>query len=77
MHEVSGTALWLAVRALLVWGDKYYAPARPRRVFQHAADEAPLDALSRCTACGAAPAPGDTLVAPGSGLLRRPPMTTS
>ena len=37
-------------------------------VFQHAADEAPLDELGRCTACGAAPAPRDTLVAPGSGL---------
>jgi hypothetical protein len=24
--------------------------------------------LGRCTACGAAPAPRDTLVAPGSGL---------
>jgi hypothetical protein len=57
MHEISGTALWPAVRALLVWGDEYYAPARPWRVFQHAADEAPLDELGRCTACGAAPTP--------------------
>ena len=63
-----GTALWPAVRALLAWGDEYYAPEGPRRVFQHAADEAPLDELGRCTACGAAPAPRDTLVAPGSGL---------
>jgi DNA-binding HxlR family transcriptional regulator len=63
-----GTALWPAVRALLVWGDEYYAPEGPRRVFQHAADEAQLDELGRCTACGAAPAPRDTLVAPGSGL---------
>jgi hypothetical protein len=63
-----GTALWPAVRALLAWGDEYYAPAGPLRVFQHAADEAPLDKLGRCTACGAAPAPRDTLVAPGSGL---------
>jgi hypothetical protein len=45
MHEISGAALWPAVRALLVWGDEYYAPAGPRRVFQHAADEAPLDEL--------------------------------
>ncbi|MDT5097822.1 MAG: hypothetical protein QOC76_1559 [Mycobacterium sp.] len=63
-----GTALWPAVRALLAWGDEYYAPAGPLRVFQHAADEAPLDELGRCTACGAAPAPRDTLLAPGSGL---------
>jgi hypothetical protein len=52
----------------LAWGDVYYAPAGLLRVFQHAADEAPLDELNRCTACGAAPAPSDTLVAPGSGL---------
>jgi DNA-binding HxlR family transcriptional regulator len=63
-----GTALWAAVRALLAWGDEYYAPEGPRRVFQHAADEAPLDELGRCTACGAAPAPRDTLVVPGPGL---------
>src|SRR6476619_3201115 len=30
-----GTALWPAVRALLVWGDEYYAPEGRRRVFQH------------------------------------------
>jgi len=63
-----GTALWPAVRALLAWGDEYYAPEGPRRVFQHAADEAPLDELGLCTTCGAAPAPRDTLVAPGPGL---------
>jgi DNA-binding HxlR family transcriptional regulator len=63
-----GTALWPAVRALLAWGDEYYAPEGPRRVLQHAADEAPLDELGRCTACGAAPAPRDTLIAPGPGL---------
>lgn len=63
-----GTALWPAVRALLAWGDEYYAPEGPLRVFQHAADEAPLDESGRCTACGAAPAPRDTLVVPGSGL---------
>jgi DNA-binding HxlR family transcriptional regulator len=63
-----GTALWPAVRALLAWGDEYYAPEGPRRVFHHAADEAPLNELGMCTACGAAPAPHDTLVAPGPGL---------
>ena len=52
----------------MAWGDEYYAPEGPRRVFQHAADEAPLDELGRCTACGARPAPHDTLVAPGPGL---------
>jgi DNA-binding HxlR family transcriptional regulator len=63
-----GTALWPAVRALLVWGDEYYAPEGTRRVFRHAADQAPLDESGRCTACGAAPAPRDTLVTPGPGL---------
>jgi DNA-binding HxlR family transcriptional regulator len=66
--SAKGTALWPAVRALLVWGDEYYAPEGPRRVLQHAADEAPLDELGRCTACGAAPVPSDTLIAPGPGL---------
>jgi DNA-binding HxlR family transcriptional regulator len=66
--SAQGTALWPAVRALLAWGDEYYAPEGPRRVFLHAADEAPLDELGRCTACGASPAPRDTLVTPGPGL---------
>ncbi|MDT5078211.1 MAG: hypothetical protein QOJ80_2848 [Mycobacterium sp.] len=37
-------------------------------MFQHSADEGQLDELGLCAACGAAPAPGDTVVAPGPGL---------
>ena len=52
-----GTALWPAVRALLAWGDEYYAPAGPRRVFQHAADEAPLDELAGAPRAARRPRP--------------------
>jgi DNA-binding HxlR family transcriptional regulator len=63
-----GVSLWPAVRALTAWGDEHYAPAGPRRLLWHAADEAPVDADGRCTRCGAAVDARDTVVAPGPGL---------
>lgn len=63
-----GAALWPAVRTLLAWGDEYYAPRGPRRLFTHAADDAAVDGSGRCTACGATVAPEDTVVVPGPGL---------
>ncbi len=63
-----GLALWPVLRALTAWGDEFYAPAGPRRVLWHAADEAPIDAAGHCTRCGAAVGPADTVMAPGPGL---------
>ncbi|MFF0425171.1 winged helix-turn-helix transcriptional regulator [Streptomyces sp. NPDC004520] len=69
-----GVALWPAVRALTVWGEEFYAAeGGPRRVFLHAADEAPLEPDGRCTACGAAAPVQDVLVAPGPGLAPAAP----
>jgi DNA-binding HxlR family transcriptional regulator len=63
-----GVSLWPAVRALTTWGDEHYAPAGPRRLLWHAADEAPVDADGHCTRCGATVDARDTVVAPGPGL---------
>ncbi|MFF0473502.1 winged helix-turn-helix transcriptional regulator [Streptomyces sp. NPDC004284] len=69
-----GVALWPAVRALTVWGEEFCAAeGGPRRVFLHAADEAPLAPDGRCTACGAAVPVRDVLVAPGPGLAPAAP----
>jgi DNA-binding HxlR family transcriptional regulator len=63
-----GTQLWPVVRAMMAWGDEHYAPAGPRRVFLHTADDAPIDAHGVCTCCQMQVAVTDTVVAPGPGL---------
>ncbi|MFJ6936500.1 winged helix-turn-helix transcriptional regulator [Streptomyces sp. NPDC101132] len=64
-----GVSLWPAVRALTAWGEEHYgAPAGPRRVFRHVADQAPVAADGRCGGCGEPVAPADLLVTPGPGL---------
>ncbi|MEX0167978.1 winged helix-turn-helix transcriptional regulator [Streptomyces sp. LMG1-1-1.1] len=64
-----GVALWPAVRALTAWGEEFYAAdGGPRRVFRHAADEAPLTPEGRCTGCDRAVPVTDVLVTPGPGL---------
>jgi DNA-binding HxlR family transcriptional regulator len=63
-----GLSLWPVVRALVAWGDDYYAPTGPRRIFRHTADDAPLDPTGRCTRCDAVVPVEDTVVAPGPGL---------
>ncbi|MEU1071254.1 MULTISPECIES: helix-turn-helix domain-containing protein [unclassified Streptomyces] len=63
-----GVALWPVVRALTCWGDEYYARGGPRRVYRHAADEAPIAADGRCTRCDQAVEAADILVTPGPGL---------
>jgi DNA-binding HxlR family transcriptional regulator len=68
-----GVALWPIVRSLTAWGDEYYAPDGARRIFLHAGDESPLDNNGRCQKCGDIVAAGDTVIAPGPGLPKRPP----
>ncbi|MFE2557083.1 winged helix-turn-helix transcriptional regulator [Streptomyces sp. NPDC059352] len=72
-----GIALWPAVRALTAWGEEFYAAeGGPRRVFRHAADEAPIGPEGPCTCCGATVPVGDVLVTPARGSRPRPRMPT-
>jgi DNA-binding HxlR family transcriptional regulator len=63
-----GVSLWPVVRAITAWGDEHYAPGGPRRIFRHAADNAPIAPDGRCTDCAATVDAEATLVAPGPGL---------
>lgn len=62
-----GLALWPALRSLVAWGDQYYGPDGPRRVFLHAADGGVLDPAGRCAECGGIVSPQSTIVSPGPG----------
>lgn len=64
-----GIGLWPALRALMDWGDDHYAPNGPRRVMLHEKDGAPVERDGRCSLCGRPVAPGDTVIAPGPGLV--------
>jgi DNA-binding HxlR family transcriptional regulator len=68
-----GIDLWPMVRAMMAWGDEYYAPNGRRRVFLHAGDHAVIDDSGTCTDCGADVEPADTVVAPGPGLEKQMP----
>ena len=63
-----GRALWPAIRALAAWGDEYYAPNGPRRVFVHASCEGEVTATGTCARCGAVVPLDDTVMTPGPGL---------
>ena len=64
-----GVALWPVIRSLITWGDEYYGrPEGPRRLFLHAADEAPLDGDGVCTKCHQPVEVADILLAPGAPL---------
>jgi DNA-binding HxlR family transcriptional regulator len=63
-----GKSLWPVVFSLLSWGDDFYAPGGPRRVFEHVADGGRLDGRGQCGACGQSPAPAEIALLPGPGL---------
>jgi DNA-binding HxlR family transcriptional regulator len=67
-----GISLWPALWALLAWGAENFPADGSRRIFRHAADEAPLGRDGRCGQCGVAPQPGDILIEPGPGLAASP-----
>ncbi|MEV0094851.1 helix-turn-helix domain-containing protein [Streptomyces sp. NPDC050738] len=72
-----GISLWPSVRALSAWGDEHYAPPDgPRRIFRHAADDAPLTPDGRCTHCDKAVDVADILLTPGPGLAPLTPGDT-
>jgi DNA-binding HxlR family transcriptional regulator len=62
-----GVGLWPVVRDLLSWGDEYYSPQGPRRVFQHVRDSGLLAPDGLCSACGTFVDPSDLVVLPGPG----------
>jgi len=62
-----GVSLWPVVRDLLSWGDEYYSPDGPRRVFQHVQDSGVIAPDGACDTCGTVVPPSDLLVLPGPG----------
>jgi DNA-binding HxlR family transcriptional regulator len=63
-----GIELWPVVRSMMAWGDDYYAPDGPRRVFRHVTDHGEIDVQGICTTCNVKVDLTDTVVAPGPGL---------
>jgi DNA-binding HxlR family transcriptional regulator len=63
-----GVTLWPVVLSLMSWGDDFYAPGGPRRVFRHAADDGHLERSGHCGTCVALVPAGDVIVFPGPGL---------
>ena len=64
-----GAKLLPVVRSLMAWGDEFYSPAGPRRVFTHEADGGALDGEGHCRTCGEVVCPGDTVISPGPGCV--------
>jgi DNA-binding HxlR family transcriptional regulator len=62
-----GVSLWRVIRDLLAWGDEYYAPDGPRRVFQHVEDSGLVELDGTCSTCSRSVPPSDLLVLPGPG----------
>lgn len=65
------TALWPALYALAQWGERYRAPAGPRRVFVHASCATPVDDVGCCPRCTTRPGPGELEIHPGPAASRR------
>ena len=59
--------LWPAMAALISWGDKYYAPNGPPRVFHHRGCGGHVVVEARCAACGATVTSDEVAAAPGPG----------
>ncbi|MBB4686806.1 winged helix-turn-helix transcriptional regulator [Amycolatopsis jiangsuensis] len=69
-YEVTGKGrkLWPVIRTLSDWGDEYYAPDGPRRVFVHASCAGEIATTGECLRCGTQVPLGETLMTPGPGL---------
>ena len=62
-----GEALWPVVRALVSWGDDYYAPDGPRRIFEHTGCGGDLAGDGTCTRCGCVVTAREVTMLPGPG----------
>lgn len=62
-----GRDLWPIIMALAHYGDRYYAPDGPPRLFVHRTCAGELDDRRRCTRCGADVELGEIEVLPGPG----------
>jgi hypothetical protein len=56
------------VRDLLSWGDEFYAPGGPPRVFEHIDDAGIIDPNGMCDSCNRPVPPSDLLTLPGPGF---------
>jgi DNA-binding HxlR family transcriptional regulator len=65
-----GLALWPVVRTLTVWGDSFYAPEGPRRVFVHKDCDGEPDAMGSCPRCGEHVPLSETMMRPGPGFAK-------
>ncbi|TDV43230.1 HxlR family transcriptional regulator [Actinophytocola oryzae] len=63
-----GLALWPVIRDLSAWGDEYYAPAGPRRVYVHDACGGEVCPAGTCVRCGDDVPVAETVMTPGPGL---------
>ncbi|WP_030170692.1 winged helix-turn-helix transcriptional regulator [Spirillospora albida] len=62
-----GVELWPAMMALMMWGDRHYAPDGPPLVVGHRGCSGALTASFTCDACGASLGPSDVDPRPGPG----------
>ena len=62
-----GKDLWPALMSLLLWGDRYLAPAGPPLLLTHRGCGGRLTPRLTCAVCGDALAYGDVETAPGPG----------
>jgi hypothetical protein len=56
------------VWSLSSWGDDFYAPNGPRRLFRHATCGTDLAGAGQCPVCGTLPPPQELEVVPGPGM---------
>ncbi|WP_018654472.1 winged helix-turn-helix transcriptional regulator [Actinomadura flavalba] len=59
--------LWPAMMALMLWGDRYYAPDGPPLVVRHAGCAGSVTTDLTCSACGARLTPADVVPEEGPG----------
>lgn len=72
-----GRDLWPIIMALAQYGDQYYAPDGPPKIFRHRGCGGELDDRRRCTRCGADVGLRETEAVPGPGVTAETPLAVS